>query len=662
MRLIAGLLMALVVPVSLALAAPAPKQVSIEDLFKRSEVTDLQISPTGQHIAMTVPLEDGDVILVIVDQKTMQRTATMRAAGNDVIDSFWWANDTRVVATVAEKVGGVDKPKPTGELYAVNADGSGSGSQMIFGYRGQQKTGTRIKQGAEKRNATARPISRVPDKDRRILIATYDWKTKDPVPAIESLDIYSGQSQRVGQGPAPLADLIADNKGQVRAAQAMGVNQNNLVYWRAPGVDNWSLLNDSDTSGIVMKPLRFARDNQRLYVQMSEPKGADALYLLDPATGKKELLYKGNADPERLLITADEQDAYAVLLADGKTTVHVIDAESPEGRITRALADSFPGQTAAFTSFSRDGKVGLVNVSSDTNPGDFYLFDMVKKTADYQVSARRWIEPEEMSEMQPISFVASDGVTLHGYLTLPRGSDGKNLPMVVNPHGGPHNVRDYWSFNPEVQLLANRGYAVLQLNFRGSGGYGQKFMESGYRQWGMRMQDDLTDATRWAIKQGYADADRICLYGASYGGYAALMGAVREPDLYRCTIGYVGVYDLNMMHLRGDTPDSLWGRNYLRMAVGDNRSDMERRSPVAGVDRIKAAVMLVHGGRDERVPVAQANALRSALDKRGHPYEWLLKDNEGHGFYVTANQVELYTKVLAFLDKHTAVKPASVKP
>ena len=628
--------------------------VSIEDLVKRPEVAAMQISPTGQYLAVAMPLEDGTSMLYVFDRTAGKQSAVIRGGSNNVIDRFWWVNDTRLVASVAEQLGGVDKPQPNGELYAINADGSGA--MQLFGYRGAQSVGSHIKRGATARLAQADVIGLVPGDRKNILIQTYDWlNTEGAPPSVELLDVYSGNTRRLGVGPKAGSTFVADYRGQVRVASAPGADLTQQLYVRAGNDGKWQLYNDPKVSKLTMEPLMFARDNRHLYLRVSRPQQADALVRMDLDSGAKEVLYSGAADPGPLLLTPDQQDAYGIVTFDGKTGIHVFAAESADGRMALALQKAFPGQVAMFGSFANDGKSGLVHVFSDRNPGDFYLFDTQKKNAEYIGSARKWLDPERMATMQPISLKASDGVELHGYLTLPPGSDGKNLPLIVNPHGGPHGIRDYWGFDPEVQVLASRGYAVLQLNFRGSGGYGIDFLEAGYRQWGLRMQDDLADATRWAVQQGYADPKRLCIYGASYGGYAALEGVVREPDLYRCAIGYVGVYDLALMYKDGDIPKSLFGRRYLQQVLGTDSTDLLKRSPVGGVERIKAKLMLVAGGRDQRVPIAQAKALRKALDQRDHPYEWLLKDQEGHGFYRTDNRVELYTKMLDFLDRNTGV-------
>jgi len=249
-------------------------------------------------------------------------------------------------------------------------------------------------------------------------------------------------------------------------------------------------------------------------------------------------------------------------------------------------------------------------------------------------------------------------LALHGYLTLPPGvAEPDKLPMVVYPHGGPFGEQDEWRYDGDTQLLAAQGYAVLQINFRGSGGYGRRHRNLGAQEWGKSMQDDLTDATRWAIEQGYADAGRICIYGASYGAYASLMGVAKEPDLYRCAAGYVGIYDLEMMHKRGDIQTSRSGRSYLDEAVGSE--GLAAVSPVNLAGQIKAPVFLAAGGEDQRAPVEHTEAMEKALKKAGVPVQSLIYGDEGHGFFDPAHEREYYTQLLAFFDRHIGSKAAA---
>ena len=260
-----------------------------------------------------------------------------------------------------------------------------------------------------------------------------------------------------------------------------------------------------------------------------------------------------------------------------------------------------------------------------------------------------------MVSVEPVVIKARDGLTLHALLTKPKDVKGP-VPLLVNVHGGPFGVTDFWGFMPENQFFASRGWAVLQVNYRGSGNRGSDFQEAGYRQWGLKMQEDLVDATQWAVSQGVADPKRMCIYGGSYGGYAALAGVIKDPDLYRCAVGIVGVYDL-VQFRKGDGSDfSRLGGDYfekfMSRRVGEKPEELVATSPVHNVAKIKIPVFIIHGSNDVRVPVEHANRLREAMDKAGKPYEWLIKP-EGHGFYNVDNRVEMYTKVMEFLTKHT---------
>jgi dipeptidyl aminopeptidase/acylaminoacyl peptidase len=321
---------------------------------------------------------------------------------------------------------------------------------------------------------------------------------------------------------------------------------------------------------------------------------------------------------------------------------------------------SFPGELVAPVSASTDGSKLVLYVYSDRDPGAYYLFDTKTVKASLIGGLFDRIDPEEMGERRPITFKARDGKTLHGYLTIPPARAAKSLPMIVLPHGGPIGIADTWRWDADAQLLATHGYGVLQINFRGSGGYGSDFEEAGHQAWDSVMIDDITDGTRWAIAQGIADGKRVCIYGASYGGYAALMSAEREPDLYRCTVGYAGVYDLKLLRSESDATESRQGRKAFDVFVGASPERLQKASPITYVDRLKAAVMIVHGTEDQRAPFTQAKALRKALDARHYPYEWLEKSGEGHGFYNPENRAEFYTRLLAFLDKN--IGPAPIEP
>jgi dipeptidyl aminopeptidase/acylaminoacyl peptidase len=297
----------------------------------------------------------------------------------------------------------------------------------------------------------------------------------------------------------------------------------------------------------------------------------------------------------------------------------------------------------------------LLSARNDRDPGAYYLYNKEKGELVFQYQIASIVDRKKLLPMEPIKYQARDGRMIHGYLTKP---EGKNLPLLMIVHGGPM-ARDFWGYNPEAQFFAAKGIAVMQVNFRGSTGYGQDHETSGHLKQGTTMQDDVTDGTLWAIKQGIAAPDKTCIYGASYGGYAAIQGAVREPDLYKCAVGYVGVYDLPLTWKEGDFHNNRkYGKAFLRTVWGEEEKDLIARSPAFHVNRIKIPVMIAHGEDDQRVPFTHAKVLRKKLEEAGKPFIWLTKPGEGHGFTKEANRFEVYTTMINYMNKQLGLGQA----
>jgi dipeptidyl aminopeptidase/acylaminoacyl peptidase len=625
--------------------------IPVSDFIRQPDFSKVTLSPDGHYLAALAP-EPGNPygnLICIVDVSTGKILHVLRSGRSTLVADYMWASDNRIVATVAIQRGGLDTPAPTGELFAINADGSDAID--LFGYRaGSMQTGSNIPR-PQPRNAYAEPLGADPVAENKVLIAANDFtqSREGSYTSAEILDVRNGRTLDLGNSPVRNARLIADHAGQVRVAYADNDYAGDTVWLRASSGDAWTVLNDPAKSGVEFIPIGFNRDNSKLYVRVAHGDRPDAIELLDIASHTFRRLYQGSfANPGKLLPTADGMDYYAVITQDGQQKLFYLDENSLEARLNKAVAVNFPDQLTYFSNFTRDGKHAVVTVVSDRNPGDYYLFDLSTHTARHIFSAMSSIDPKQMRPMQPIALTTRDNLLLHGFLTLPAGHPP--FPMIVLPHGGPHGVADEWSFDPEVQLFASRGYAVLQINYRGSGGYGSNFILRGFRQWGLSMQDDLTDATKWAIQQGYADAKRICIYGASYGGYAALEGAVREPDLYQCAIGYDGVYDLRVQLSRSDTEQTDRGDAYLKLALGSDPDDLLRRSPLSGVSRIKADILLIHGGEDPRAPFKNFQEMVAALQQNGKHVETLVEPDEGHGFFLPQHREEAYEKILGFID------------
>ncbi len=642
----------------------AAAQVDVASYVKRDDFGDIKLSPNGDYYAASVPLE-GKSVLAIIRRSDNKPTAGFSLGRNSYVYDFKWVNSERVMISMSQKIGALDRPQLTGNLYAINVDGSGS--EILVGQDVDvMSTGTHI-QNKKTEHVAAFLIDDLPEDDRYVLISVSGF-SGDAFSRVEKMDVYNGHRTAVAHGPVRNADYVTDSKGVVRFASGRDMDNNHKLFYRPGSGDGsspgeWKLLNEESASDHAEFPLGFGDDDRTAYIEVQQATGPDAIVAFDPVTGTRKQVFRDPVADPGALIYARGKNHYpqpvGVFLPDGVTHTAFFDSANPEAKLYRALEEAFHGNTIAITSKTADGKLALVEVSSDRNPGEFYLFDTEAKKAERILGRRDWVNPTSMAGMKPFSFAARDGRALHGFLTVPAGSSGKQLPLVVLPHGGPYDEADIWGFDTQTQLLAAAGYAVLQVNFRGSSEYGREFAFAGAREWGGKMQDDVTDATRWAIAQGVADPGRICIFGASYGAYAALMGVAKEPALYKCAAGYVGVYDLPLMFSKGDVHRLDSGKAFLHDWLGDPKL-LGNLSPVNLADKIKVPVFLAAGGEDERAPIEHSKRMEKALRAAGVPVETLYYDTEGHGFYVPAHEQAFYTQLLAFLDRNIGAGSAGV--
>jgi len=607
----------------------------------------VKISPDGKHFAVTKPLEDRTALLIL-RREDHAFTAKIMGGPDSVVDDFWWANDERVVVSLSRKRGSRDEPVSIGELYAVNVDGKYS---MLlaspYGVREHAGLVTEISNTLEQSVYMLDPLAADP---RNVLVSAVPV-ANDPFVRIEKLDIYNRNRVRIAEVPVRRASFVSDQSGEVRFA--VGANTDNIskLYYREARGEQWRLINDAGTSGQRRFPLGFSADGRLAYLQVEQPTGPDSIVSWDPATGKEtELLRDTVVDPYQILYDMDGKTPIGASFMHERISNRFFDEAARTPRLYRSLEKVFVHDAVRMTSATSDGRYVLLFVWGDRNNGDYFLFDTEQKKADRIFSRREWFVPQQVPPSRLVSFRARDGMQLHGYLTEPLTAANGPRPMVLLPHGGPFTVFDQWRFDDDTQLLAAAGYAVLRVNYRGSGNYGRAYTDAGSREWGARMQDDLADATQWAVKEGIADRDRICIYGASYGGYAALMGVARDPALYRCAAGYVGVYDLELMH-RDTSQGSGSGRTWAVDWLGDRR-ELGASSPVNLADRIKVPVFLAAGGKDERAPMEHSKRMERALKRAGVPVETLYYPNEGHGFYTEPHRREYYARLLGFLGQH----------
>ena len=630
----------------LAAAAQTAKPYEIEDFIRKQKFVDIKISPTGEYYAATVRVERKTALAILrrSDNKLM---ASLSIPGDrTVVDDFWWVSADRVLISPAEKMGALEQPRLTGDLYAVNVDGSKGGILVGQNVQGEG-AGTHI-QPRKVEDVAAFLIDDLPGNDKDVIISVSPF-TADPYTRVEKMDVYTGRRMPITRAPVRNAGFLTDNAGNVRFASGEDTDLSKRLYYRTPDGNEWKLINDTRESGFAQYPLGFSVDDKLVYLQVEQAQGPDAIIAWDIAADKKtEVFRDDNTDPSPIYVAGQ---LHGVRVVDGLPRTAFFDPQSAIAKLYRKLEKAFAGESVEITSMTADGKIALVLVDSDRNPGDFFIFDSTNNKAERLLGRKEWIDPQRVAAVKPVSFKARDGIDLQGYLTAPVGAEAKGAPLIVYIHGGPYGIYDIWGFDLDAQMLAAHGYAVLQVNYRGSGNHGHAFTLAGKREWGGKMQDDITDATRWAIQQGIADPARICLYGASYGGYASLMGVAKEPALYRCAAGYVGVYDLPTMHTDGDVRDRASGKTYIEEWIGP-KSEIGKASPNRLASQIKVPVFLAAGGEDERAPIQHTEMMEKALRNAGVPVEAVYYPTEGHGFYKLENEREFYGKLLSFFQKN----------
>ena len=470
------------------------------------------------------------------------------------------------------------------------------------------------------------------------------------------LNVATGEMKMVAQNPGKVDRWITDHAGVIRAAtQTDGVNTSLLT--RPDEKTAFKMVLTTNFREAV-NPQFFTFDNKNLYATSNIGRDKAAVVTIDPSNGKElEKLYENpDVDVDALAYSKKRKVVTFAAFDTWKTERKFFDKQSET--MYKTLSEKLPGYEVEVVANDKAEDKFIVVASNDRSPGSRNLFDAKTATLTKLVDVAPWLKESELAPMKPVEYKSRDGLTIHAYLTLPLGREAKNLPVVINPHGGPW-YRDTWGFNPEVQFLANRGYAVLQMNFRGSTGYGRKFWEASFKQWGQAMQDDITDGVQWLIKQGIADPKRVAIYGGSYGGYATLAGVAFTPDLYAAAVDYVGV--ANMFTFMKTIPP--YWKPFLDMfheMVGDPEKDkamMEAVSPVMHADKIKTPLFVAQGAHDPRVNKDESDQMVAALKKRGVEVEYMVKDNEGHGFHNEENRFDFYGAMEKFLAKY--LKPAA---
>jgi dipeptidyl aminopeptidase/acylaminoacyl peptidase len=605
---------------------------SVEDFFRNPDRTGFQLSPMGDYLAYAGPYQRRQNIFVQhVDggEPTRLTSETERD-----IAGYFWANNNRIVYV---KDSGGDENY---QLFAVDRNGDNPRELTPF-------EGVKINL-----------IDELEDQEDELIIGMN--KNNPMLFEPYRINVQSGEITQLAanDNPAePITEWMTDHEGRLRIAIKTIEGVNHHIMYRASEQEPFQtvvktnfkesldpLLFDFEDDNMVFCLSNIGRDRSEI-VRYDFSKGVE---VGDPIFSHEEV------DAGSLMYSRKRKVLTGVTYTTWKRQMTFFDEQRRQ--LQERLESALPGYEIVLTGSNKAEDKFMVRTFSDRSLGSYFIYDLNTDELKKITDVSPWLEEADMSEMKPVSFKARDGLTIHGYLTLPKSANGKRLPIIINPHGGPW-VRDSWGYNPEVQLLASRGYGVFQINYRGSTGYGKDFWMKGFKQWGRDMQHDLTDGVHWLIEQGIADPEHIAIYGASYGGYATLAGITFTPDLYTCAVDYVGVSNLFTFM---ETIPPYW-KPYLDMLyemVGHPEQDkeqLEASSPVYHIDKIKAPLFVVQGANDPRVKIDESDQIVRSMRARGIDVPYMVKYNEGHGFANEENRFEFYQAMLGFLAKHIKV-------
>lgn len=601
------------------------KQYPLEDFFRNSDRSGYQISPDGNYFSFLAPYEDRMNIFVqrIGSEDTVRLTSETARS----VAGYMWATNERILF-MKDTAGDENY-----QLYGVNLDGSDLRAYTAF-------PGVRTTL-----------IDDLEDVPNEVIIGMNKRQAEifDPY----RLNLETGELTQLAENPGNWQGYMTDHEGKLRVVTAIVDGVNTQILYREHEEEEFRPVLTTNFKESV-DFMEFTPDNRLVYAATNLGRDKVALVLMNPATCEElEHLYAHEQyDVSSISYSRKRKKLLAVYCQGHKDPIrHYFDDE--EAAFREHLRSFFEGRRFGITATDKEEQKYLIYVGSDRTRGGYYFYDRAVGSPVLLAELAPWLQEEDMVAMHPVTYTSRDGLTIEAYLSLPHPympETAKALPVVVHPHGGPW-ARDSWGYSAEVQFLCNRGYAVFQMNFRGSTGYGRKFLEASYKQWGQEMQDDITDGVNWLIAQGIADAKRVAIYGGSYGGYATLAGLCFTPDLYACGIDYVGVSNLLTFM---QTIPPYW-RPLLEMMyeqVGDPEKDLEMLraySPALQAHLIKAPLFIAQGANDPRVNKAESDQMVEALRARGVEVEYMVKDDEGHGFHNQENRFDFYRAMERFL-------------
>ena len=615
-----------------------PPIIDRELFFGDPEISGAQISPDGKFIAFIKPFKGTRNVWVKGTEESFDKAKPITADTTRPIPAYFWSRDGKYILFVQDKAGDENYL-----VYAVNpADAPPAGQDVPAARNLTNLKGVRAEIVGVPRDEPDLLYVAINDRDK----AWHDlYKVK----------ISSGERTLIRQNTDRITGWVFDLKGQLRiATRSTDSGDTEVLRVDDKGFTKVYSCNVFETC----YPIRFHKDGQRVYFETN--KGADTdltkLELFNPTSGKEELV---ESDPLKRVdlggtsFSEVSDELIVTTYQDERTRIYWKDKAFEADY--KLLQKQLPGKEIAFASSTKDERLWLLAAYSDTEPGERYLFDRQTKKLTLQYRVREKLNRDYLAPMKAVHYKSSDGLEISAYLTLPKGAASKNLPVVIFPHGGPW-ARDGWGYNPFAQFWANRGYAVLQPNFRGSTGYGKKFIDAGNKQWGDKMQDDITWGVKYLVAEGIADPKHVGIMGGSYGGYATLAGVTFTPDLYAGAVDYVG--PSNLITLLENIPP-YWesARQVFYQRMGDpnspeGKAQLNRQSPLNSANKIKTPLLVVQGANDPRVNKREADQIVIALRDRGFPVEYIVAPDEGHGFARPVNNMAMFSEAEKFFAKY----------
>ncbi|WP_085304114.1 S9 family peptidase [Colwellia polaris] len=627
-------------------------KLAISALFQDDDYRDVRLSPDGKHIAL-IKNQQGTSVLIVVAVETMKAINQISFANKDNVGSYSWANNERLLIFLSSKQRKKERDAYYGEIYSINIDEAEG--RFIFGIRSLVSRG-KIKKNVqsldyEKHLAHPKIISILENDPEHIIISTSQYQDKGMW--VFKLNIYNGKTETL----AKVDDSNADHKStrlhyfdthQELWLSSKQENENNIIARYDFEDESWleyPLFDASDNLSIISK----YKDEEKLIVSDYCGNNTISICLFDPMNKELSPLYQVDGYDTNWLYLDKENIPYAVSYFDEYPQYKILDNHHTMAQQLSGFLEKFAGYRVNVNWNSTDETKALITLSSDIQPRLWYLFDSEKNKLTFVANSNKNVNTEQLNPQYSFNFMARDNTPIQGYITLPVKIDNAPPPAVILVHGGPHS-RDYWGFDPEVQLLSSRGYAVVQVNFRGSTGFGWEFEASGFKQWGEKVQFDILDSIDYLVEKQYLDKSRLCIMGASFGGYSAIQSSIIAPDLFKCSIATSGVYDIQLQ-VEDEKPEV--GRALTkRIGLEDIQSN---HSPINAIEHLKSPVLIVHGTKDDTVDVKQAEVLIKQLKKYKNQYQWLEIENEGHYFYKPKNRIAYYEKVIQFLNKYNPV-------